>query len=614
MFLTSTSFPQLFQGNLPFSVAKCESFRCVESRRKESVEKSLTAYKNASNVAISELRPTNPIRLRLALNLSVFYYEVLDSRKNAICVAQQALHEARTGLDELSQEDSNDSKHVIELLHENLARWRLDGRERPEDEQNDGENFNTIQDAPGEIDNVQPGDQIQERQPPGRSGHVEHDDQPLDTFNQPFAVIQEDIPSGIVDLDPDVKTDGDRPSLVHDDQPDVNQPSPIHQQQFPQTDSDGITSVLDNTITGVGTSLSYDGIVAVPETGLEDVKSSLAGSLRRDGVANAGQQLQTVTEHPATVTTRGPLQVSEEPAMVNVEDIEPDDIVIAVMGPQSSGKSTFVRLASGYDIQGGFQLGSYTTDVCAIRFLDQESGRHVVLVDTPGLNDTFKSDLEILNMTACWLISSYKMGNLLSGVMYLHPITANRMAGLLKDLLTFQKLCGKDAMDNVYLTTTMWDKIEPSIGERRLEELVTEYWNSMIIRGARVIRCRSDDDSAKRTIRQIVRREAARKALLLQQEIVDLHKELRETQAGQELRGTQAGQELYDNLGSLVERRVALLKRIDRERKGASDASMLEGLEKECNELREQIDDKLRQMKEPRWSWLEFLPRFFSRR
>ena len=44
--------------------------------RKDAAENSLVAYKAASDIATSELQPTHPIRLGLALNFSVFYYEV----------------------------------------------------------------------------------------------------------------------------------------------------------------------------------------------------------------------------------------------------------------------------------------------------------------------------------------------------------------------------------------------------------------------------------------------------------------------------------------------------------------------------------------------------------
>ncbi|MBY8978503.1 14-3-3 family protein, partial [Rhodobacteraceae bacterium NNCM2] len=47
----------------------------IGDKRKESADKSLEAYKNATEVAQTDLAPTHPIRLGLALNFSVFYYE-----------------------------------------------------------------------------------------------------------------------------------------------------------------------------------------------------------------------------------------------------------------------------------------------------------------------------------------------------------------------------------------------------------------------------------------------------------------------------------------------------------------------------------------------------------
>lgn len=51
--------------------------------RKEAAENSLVAYKAASDIALNELPPTHPIRLGLALNFSVFYYEILNSPDRA---------------------------------------------------------------------------------------------------------------------------------------------------------------------------------------------------------------------------------------------------------------------------------------------------------------------------------------------------------------------------------------------------------------------------------------------------------------------------------------------------------------------------------------------------
>lgn len=51
--------------------------------RKEAAENSLVAYKAASDIAMTDLQPTHPIRLGLALNFSVFYYEILNSPDRA---------------------------------------------------------------------------------------------------------------------------------------------------------------------------------------------------------------------------------------------------------------------------------------------------------------------------------------------------------------------------------------------------------------------------------------------------------------------------------------------------------------------------------------------------
>jgi len=51
--------------------------------RKEAAENSLMSYKTASDIATTDLASTHPIRLGLALNFSVFYYEILNSPDRA---------------------------------------------------------------------------------------------------------------------------------------------------------------------------------------------------------------------------------------------------------------------------------------------------------------------------------------------------------------------------------------------------------------------------------------------------------------------------------------------------------------------------------------------------
>jgi len=96
------------------------------SNRKEAAENSLIAYKSASDVAITELPPTHPIRLGLALNFSVFYYEILNSPDRACHLAKQAFDDAIAELDTLSEESYKDSTLIMQLLRDNLTLWTSD--------------------------------------------------------------------------------------------------------------------------------------------------------------------------------------------------------------------------------------------------------------------------------------------------------------------------------------------------------------------------------------------------------------------------------------------------------------------------------------------------------
>jgi 14-3-3 protein epsilon len=94
--------------------------------RKEAAEHTLLAYKAAQDIALVDLAPTHPIRLGLALNFSVFYYEILNSPERACHLAKQAFDEAIAELDTLGEESYKDSTLIMQLLRDNLTLWTSD--------------------------------------------------------------------------------------------------------------------------------------------------------------------------------------------------------------------------------------------------------------------------------------------------------------------------------------------------------------------------------------------------------------------------------------------------------------------------------------------------------
>jgi len=102
-------------------------------KRKNSSEASLEAYGQASEIANVDLPPTHPIRLGLALNFSVFYYEIMNSPDKACQLAKQAFDDAIAELDTLSEESYKDSTLIMQLLRDNLTLWTSDLNEPSEE-------------------------------------------------------------------------------------------------------------------------------------------------------------------------------------------------------------------------------------------------------------------------------------------------------------------------------------------------------------------------------------------------------------------------------------------------------------------------------------------------
>lgn len=159
--------------------------------------------------------------------------------------------------------------------------------------------------------------------------------------------------------------------------------------------------------------------------------------------------------------------------------------------------------------------------------------------------------------------SSYEKGTLLSGVIYLHKITDNRITNSsIKNLRMFRKLCGAENMRNVLLVSSMWDIVQEEKGAEREKELCSEgtFWKSMITQGATVHRYNNRTVTAMNLIQTIISNNPS--ALKIQKQLVDDQVPLIKTDAGEDVNDEirKAKRYFYEELVAIREERDAAIK------------------------------------------------------
>lgn len=90
------------------------------------VQNSKDSYEEAYSLSQENMPTTNPIRLGLALNFSVFYYEIVGNQETACKLAKTAFDDAIADLDKLKDDSYKDSTLIMQLLRDNLTLWTSD--------------------------------------------------------------------------------------------------------------------------------------------------------------------------------------------------------------------------------------------------------------------------------------------------------------------------------------------------------------------------------------------------------------------------------------------------------------------------------------------------------
>ncbi|KAI0955765.1 hypothetical protein AcV7_006342 [Taiwanofungus camphoratus] len=206
-----------------------------------------------------------------------------------------------------------------------------------------------------------------------------------------------------------------------------------------------------------------------------------------------------------------------------------------------SGKTTFINLASGSQLRVGAGLESVTDSIQrSEEFLLNKY--KITLIDTPGFDDTTKSDAEILDIITTFLSTMHKEKKRLNGIIYLYRITDNRMSGTaLRNFRLFLELCGKSFLPNTAIVLNMWNEVNEEIRLSRREELRSIFFKAALDAGARMFTHDNHVDSSHTILRYLA---AKRPRLLqIQKELVDQRKHVCETKAGIALLGDLAEKE-----------------------------------------------------------------------
>lgn len=243
----------------------------------------------------------------------------------------------------------------------------------------------------------------------------------------------------------------------------------------------------------------------------------------------------------------------------------------------------------------------------------------MVLVDTPGFDDTNEDDSEILRRIAVWLaesfvrylfgdhvahgINRYDQNMTVAGVLYFHDIGQKRMLGSTRmNLRMFESLVGigkKGRLPIIALVTSQWDLVRPEVGSQREEELKGAFWKDAIRGGAIVERVdgqgsharivnavlKASEKRSEKEASSSQRKPQSQTSMLIQHEFVDNDVPIPLTEAGQKLR--------Y-NLDDLLKHQAEIARIAENDAKRVEAEQKLESLRRQKETLKVSVAQRIK--------------------
>ncbi|TDL14529.1 P-loop containing nucleoside triphosphate hydrolase protein [Rickenella mellea] len=269
--------------------------------------------------------------------------------------------------------------------------------------------------------------------------------------------------------------------------------------------------------------------------------------------------------------------------MASHSDMQP--AIIAIMGSTGVGKSSFINtVTKNHRLPVGHALDSCTKEIQEVRLKWGEKQKPVVLVDTPGFNDSSMSDTEVLRLIAKYLVTTHKAGTKLTGVIYMHRIADSKVeGGTRRNFRMFQQLCGSKHLRQVVIVTTWWDKVDGIVAlarERQLCEGETLF-RPMLAAGAKMMRHEMRLDEGFSSAQAVLNH-------LLQLNPTDLNIQTQLVKEKRSLPVTDAGSVINHDLIRDARRCLDSLAAVQEELDKTKDATAKQTLEEERRELQEE--------------------------
>ena len=177
-------------------------------------------------------------------------------------------------------------------------------------------------------------------------------------------------------------------------------------------------------------------------------------------------------------------------------------------------------------------------------------------------------------------LNRYEKGSKLAGVIYIHRISDIRFTGIAgRNFKMFRELCGDKTLRNVVLVTNMWTRDSHSNNEAREQELSSKFFKQVLDKGAQLIRHHDTAKSTHDIIRKIMVNHPL--ALQIQQELVDEHKGIIDTSAGQAVNR---------ELNEQAKRHRAELEKVEK--------GVMQALREKDEETKQELEEQARTLQE----------------